>query len=209
MTFIKESCEDFVQVLASKEPVPGGGGASALVGAVGTALGTMVGSLTVGKKKYQAVETEVRDLMDQSQKLQSGLLQLVQQDAEVFAPLAQAYGMPKETQEQREEKSAVMEQALKAACEVPLAIMEKCCQGIDLCGKFADKGSAMAISDAGAGAVFCRAALAGASLNVYINTKAMKDREYADTADRKADEMLKDYLEKADRILEQVFSAIR
>lgn len=209
MSFIKESCEDFVQVLASKEPVPGGGGASALVGAVGTALGAMVGSLTVGKKKYEAVEVEVRTLIDQSGKLQAELLDLVQQDADVFAPLAKAYGMPKETREQQEEKDRVMEQALKAACEVPLSIMEKCCQGIDLCGEFADKGSSMAISDAGAGAVFCRAALAGASLNVYINTKAMKDREYADRANTKADEMLRDYTEKADRILEQVFAAIK
>lgn len=209
MSFVKESCENFVQVLAGKDPVPGGGGASALVGAVGAALGNMVGSLTVGKKKYKDVETEITDMMDKSQKLQSELLDLVQQDAEVFAPLAKAYGMPKETQQQKEEKERVMEQALKAACEVPLEIMEKCCQGIELCGLFAEKGSTMAISDAGAGATFCRAALAGASLNVYINTKAMKDRGYAKAANEKADRMLEIYTKKADQILEQVFSAIR
>ncbi|MCQ4638232.1 cyclodeaminase/cyclohydrolase family protein [Anaerovorax odorimutans] len=209
MTFVKESCEDFVEVLSGSEPVPGGGGASALVGAIGTALGNMVGSLTVGKKKYKDVEEEIKALMDRSRLLQRELLDLVQQDAEVFAPLAKAYGMPKETEEQKEEKVRVMEQALVGACEVPLAIMEKCCQGIELCGRFADKGSTMAISDAGAGAAFCRAALAGASLNVYINTKAMKNREYADAANKRADEMLKNYTEKADRILEQVLAAIK
>lgn len=209
MSYIKESCEDFVKVLASSSPTPGGGGASALVGAVGAALGTMVGSLTVGKKKYQEVEEEIRRLMDQSQTLQNQLLDLVQQDAEVFAPLAAAYKMPKETKEQQEEKETVMEAALKGACSVPLAIMEKCCEGIDLCGLFAEKGSVMAVSDAGAGASFCRAALQSASFNVYINTKSMKDREYAREANARADRMLEEYGKKADKILQQVFAAIK
>lgn len=209
MSYIKESCEDFVKVLASSSPTPGGGGASALVGAVGAALGTMVGSLTVGKKKYQEVEEEIRRLMDQSQNLQNQLLALVQQDAECFAPLAAAYKMPKETKEQQEEKQRVMEAALKEACGVPLSIMEKCCEGIDLCGQFAEKGSIMAVSDAGAGASFCRAALQSASFNVYINTKFMKDKKYAGEANARADRMLSEYGKKADRIIEQVFAAIK
>lgn len=209
MDYIKESCEDFVQVLSSKEPVPGGGGASALVGAVGTALGGMVGSLTVGKKKYKDVEGDIRGMMEESRQLQSHLLELVQQDAEAFAPLAKAYGMPKETAAQQEEKAKVLEAALKEACRVPLEIMEKCCQGIELCGAFADKGSVMAVSDAGAGASFCRAALQSASLNVYINTKSMKDRTYAEEINEKAGGMLDHYMKKADNILEQVFAVIK
>ena len=209
MIYIKESCEDFVQVLSSKEPVPGGGGASALVGAVGTALGGMVGSLTAGKKKYQDVEDEIKGMMEESRQLQNRLLAMVQQDAESFAPLAKAYGMPKETEAQKAEKEKVLEAALKEACRVPLAIMESCCQGIDLCGAFASKGSVMAISDAGAGAGFCRAALQSASLNVYINTKSMKDRAYAEEINQKADGMLEHYMKKADGILEQVFAAIK
>lgn len=209
MSYIKESCEDFVKVLASSSPTPGGGGASALVGAVGAALGTMVGSLTVGKKKYQHVEEEIRRLMEQSQNLQDQLLALVQQDAECFAPLAAAYKMPKETKEQQEEKDRVMEEALKGACSVPLSIMEKCCEGIDLCGQFAEKGSIMAVSDAGAGASFCRAALQSASFNIYINTKSMKDREYAQGANARADKMLEEYGKKADQILQQVFETIK
>lgn len=209
MSYIKESCESFVQVLASKEPTPGGGGASALVGAVGTALGNMVGSLTVGKKKYQDVEAEIKDMMQQSQDLQQELLDLVQKDAAGFEPLAAAYGLPKETEAQKAEKERVMEMALKAACRVPFEIMEKCCQGIDLCGQFAEKGSKLAISDAGAGASFCRAALQSASFNIYINTKLLKDRAFAEAANRKADEMLRTYMKKADQIIEQVFAAIR
>lgn len=209
MSYTKESCEAFVQVLSSKSPTPGGGGASALVGAVGTALGNMVGSLTVGKKKYREVEEEIKSMMEQSQNLQKELLDLVQKDADSFAPLAAAYGLPKETAEQKEEKEKVLEAALKNACQVPFEIMEKCCQGIDLCGVFAEKGSKLAISDAGAGASFCRAALQSASFNIYINTKSVKDREFAEAANKRADEMLDTYMKKADQIIEQVFAAIR
>lgn len=148
-------------------------------------------------------------MMDESQQLQDQLLDLVQRDAEAFAPLAKAYGMPKETKEQQEEKEQVLELALKEACQAPLAIMEKCCQGINLCSGFADKGSVMAISDAGAGASFCRAALQSASLNVYINTKSMKDRIQAEEINEKANAMLECYLKKADEILEQVLQAIK
>ncbi len=209
LDYVKQSCEDFVQVLSSKEPVPGGGGASALVGAVGTALGGMVGSLTLGKKKYKDVELEIQRLMEKSQRLQNQLLELVQQDAAAFAPLAKAYGMPKETESQRKEKETVLEQALKEACRVPLETMERCCQGINLCAAFAEKGSRLAISDAGAGASFCRAALQSASLNVYINTRSMQDRVYAASINRKADGMLDEYMKKADEVLRQVFAAVK
>lgn len=209
MSYIEKSCRQFIEVLSSKEPTPGGGGASALVGAVGTALGGMVGSLTAGKKKYKEVEAEIKQMMEVSNQLQNDLLDLVQKDAEAFAPLARAYSMPKETKEEQEEKNRVMEAALKEACGVPFEIMENCCRGIDLCGSFAEKGSVMAVSDAGAGASFCRAALQSASLNVYINTKSMKDRDYAEQANRKADEMLAVYTKKADEILANVFAAIK
>lgn len=209
MSYIKESCEDFVRVLASSEPTPGGGGASALVGALGAALGNMVGSLTTGKKKYREVEEEIQSLMAEAAELQKELLDLVQKDAESFAPLAAAYKMPKDTKEEQEEKTRVMENALKAACSVPFEIMEKCARGIDLCGEFAEKGSVMAVSDAGAGANLCWAALQSASLNIYINTKAMADREYAQQENARADRMLEEYGQKAERISKKVMAAIR
>ena len=99
MGFSTSTCTEFVEVLASKAPVPGGGGASALVGAVGTALGNMVGSLTVGKKKYADVEEEMWELKGKCDQLQKDFLRLIERDAEVFEPLSKAYGMPKETEE--------------------------------------------------------------------------------------------------------------
>lgn len=209
MGFSTVPCDEFVTVLASKAPVPGGGGASALVGAVGTALGNMVGSLTVGKKKYAAVEEEMQELKAKADVLQKELLHLVERDAEVFEPLSKAYGMPKETEEEKAEKARVMEAALKEACSVPMEIMEKCCEAIDLLVEFAAKGSVLAISDAGVGAAFCKAALEGASLNVYINTKSMADREYAKSLNKKCDEMLEKYTKIAEDVFESVLGRLK
>lgn len=204
MSFTKGSCEQFVQVLASKAPVPGGGGASALVGAIGTALGNMVGSLTVGKKKYADVEEEMQALRAKSDALQSELLALVEKDAEVFEPLSKAYGMPRETEEQKAEKARVMAVVLKDACAVPVEIMRKCCEAIDIAEQFAAKGSTLAISDAGCAAACLKAALLGASLNVFINTKSMEDREHAGQINAEAERMIQTYGAKADAIFASV-----
>lgn len=209
MGFTKGTCEEFVEVLASKAPVPGGGGASALVGAVGMALGNMVGSLTVGKKKYADVEADMIAMKEKATALQADFLRLVEADAEAFEPLSKAYGMPKETEEEKAEKARVMAIVLKDACAVPMEIMEKCCEAIDVIEEFAAKGSALAISDAGVGVVFCKAALLGASLNVFINTKSMADKEYAASLNEKADKMIADYSKKADEIFAAVNARLR
>lgn len=209
MDFTEKSCRGFSELLASKAPVPGGGGVSALVGALGAALGNMVGALTVGKKKYAEVEGEIRNLMEQAEVLRQELLALVQEDAESFAPLAAAYGMPKETDSEKAEKARVLEEALKTACGAPLEIMEKCCRVIDLQKEFAEKGSALAVSDAGVGVIFAKAALQGAALNVFINTSSMKDREYAEAIDCKAEEMLTEYTVAADTVYASVYSRLR
>ena len=209
MGFSTVPCNEFVEVLASKAPVPGGGGASALVGAIGTALGNMVGSLTVGKKKYADVEEEMYALKAKCDTLQKELLALVEKDAEVFEPLSKAYGMPRNTEEEKAEKARVMEIVLKDACSVPMEIMEKCCEAIELIQEFAAKGSTLAISDAGVGAAFCKAALEGASLNVYINTKSMKNREYAEELNAKADDMLAKYPKMAEEIFESVLGRLK
>lgn len=198
------SCEAFVEVLASKAPTPGGGGAAALVGAIGTALGNMVGSLTVGKKKYADVQEDMERLKGCADELQGRLLELVAKDAEVFTPLSRAYGMPHATEEEKAEKQRVMEGCLKQCCDVPLQIMRACCEAIDLCDEFAQKGSALAISDAGCGVICCKAALQAASLNVFINTKSMTDREHAEKVNAEARDMLAGYCTKAD----DVFAAV-
>ncbi len=204
MDFTNSSCREFVTVLASKEPVPGGGGASALVGAIGMALGNMVGSLTVGKKKYADVQDDIIALKAKADALQDDLLALVAKDAEVFEPLSRAYGMPKDTPEQEAEKAKVMEKCLRECCDVPMAIMQKCCDAIDLHQEFAAKGTAIAISDVGCGVVVCKAAMQAASLNVFINTKSMGDRAYAEDVNARANAMLDKYTKLADAIYADV-----
>ena len=204
MEIYKQSCENFIEELASKAPVPGGGGASAFVGAVGVALGNMVANLTIGKKKYADVEDELIVLREKAYVLQKELLLLVEKDAKVFEPLAAAYGLPKETEEEKAYKEKVMEEVLREASAVPMEIMEKICEAILLHKEFAAKGSVLAISDAGVGATFCKAALEGASLNVFINTKSMKDREYAEELNQKAEEMLSVYVPMAEEIFMSV-----
>lgn len=200
MDMTMESCRKFVEVLASNAPAPGGGGAAALVGAVGTALGNMVGSLTVGKKKYAAVEGEIIALKEKCDLLQKELLDLVKKDADGFEPLAKAYGIPKDDPNRDE----ILEKATIEACAVPMEIMEKCCEALDCIQIFAEKGSRLAVSDAGCGAVCCKAALQSASLNVFINTKSMKTRELAEEMNRKANEMLTKYCALADEIFDAV-----
>ena len=209
MEMMEKSCGQFLAELAGKAPTPGGGGASALVGAAGVALGNMVGSLTVGKKKYAAMEANIQALNARAETLRRELEALVQADAEAFAPLAAAYGLPKDTPEQVVHKSAVLEKALDAACAVPLQIMEKCAEGITLAEEYAAKGSVMAVSDAGCAAALCKAALQAASLNVFINTKLMADRSRADVLDAKADNLLNEFVPRADAVFESVMQKLR
>ncbi len=209
MKLTENSCAAFVAALASKAPAPGGGGASALCGALGAALGNMVGSLTVGKKKYAAVEDEINEMRARCDAVQAELLSLVERDAEAFAPLAAAYRMPADTPERRAEKDAVMEPALDAACAVPIAIMEQCAAAVELTERFAAKGSAIAVSDAGVGAALCRAALEGASLNVFINAKAMKNRDRARAYEARADALLREYVPRAAATFDAVRARLR
>ena len=201
MDITTQSCRNFVEVLASDAPAPGGGGAAALVGAVGAALGNMVASLTVGKKKYAAVEVEIAALKAKCDTLQRQLLDQVQADELGFLPLAKAYAIPKDDPT----RDTVMEEALLQACQTPMKIMELCCDAISCMRIFAEKGSRLAVSDAGCGAVLCKAAMQAASLNVFTNTKLMKNRSVADEMNAKATAMLDTYCPIAD----EVFNAVK
>ena len=197
---MEKPCTEFLSVLASKAAVPGGGGAAALVGAAGMALGNMVGCLTEGKKKYAAVEADIQRLNARAGELRRELEGLVEADAEAFAPLAKAYSIPKDDPARAE----IMEKALDAACAVPLEILEKCAEGVALAEEYAAKGSVLAVSDAGCAALFCKAAMQAAGLNVAINTRLMADREKAAALDKKARALLAEYGPRADAVYTQV-----
>ena len=196
-----KSVTEFTELIASTAPAPGGGGASAAVAAVAVALGDMVGELTVGKKKYADVEDDIRALMARAQELRVRLLELIDEDDENFTPLSKAYGIPKDAPGRDEE----LERCLRIAASAPLEIFNICCEIIELQDEFAHKGSRLMLSDAATGAAFARAALLGAAANVRVNTKLMKDREYAEKLNAVLDGKMDMYSAKADEIFHFVY----
>lgn len=204
-----DNYKDFLVKLASAAPVPGGGGAAALVGATGTALASMVCNLTLGKKKYDSVQEDIKRIINKAEILRNELEKLIEEDAEVFEPLSKAYGLPKNTEEEKKIKEETMEKALKLACSVPLDIMKKALEAIDLHEELSVKGTRIAVSDVGVGVLLCKSSLLGASLNVFINTKLMKDRNYAALINDKTNTMLTLGSKKADRIYREVEILIR
>ena len=202
---IDKSCADFAAVLASKAPVPGGGGAAALVGALGTALCSMVGNLTVGRKKYAQYEADVKRMLEKGAAVQERLLDLVDKDAEAFEPLSKAYSIPKDDPKHDE----TLEAATKFACEAPVEMMKACCEAIELLEEMLEKGSVTLVSDVGCGALCCAAALESASMNIFVNTKTLLDREAAAKLDDQADAMLREYLPRARKVADEVNRRLR
>ncbi len=168
--------EEFVDVLNSAEPTPGGGGASALAGALSAALCGMVAHLTTGKKKYAEYQGEIDKILEETKALCVRMEDLIAEDAKAFAPLAAAYGIPKEDPD----RAKILEDALVNAAEAPYKIVEAAGDVRDIVVRLADIGSRLAISDVGVAAALCSATAKGAAMNVYINTKLMADRDKAD-----------------------------
>ena len=199
----------FLDVLASAAPVPGGGGASAVAGALAASLGQMVANLTSGKKRYVDVQPRIDEIIPELERLRARLMELVDEDAEAFEPLSRAYGLPRATDEERAHKAEVMEAALRVASEPPYKIMETICEVIDLLEELGRIGTRIAISDVGVGAAFAGAALRGASLNVFINAKSMKDRDYADELVSRTQALLDEGCAKAEKTFLDVERGIR
>lgn len=205
----EQKMDEFLQVLSSSAPVPGGGGASAYVAAIGMALGAMVANLTTGKKKYAEYQQEIEETIDKADILVKELAVFMDKDAESFEPLSKAYGLPKDTPQQIEERAVIMENALVKASEAPLELMEKIIEAEEVLDRLSIIGSNLAISDAGVGIQMAKAALNGASLNVFINTKLMKNSETAEMMNKKADELLSKGNEIADKVFAVVMGKIR
>lgn len=205
MKMLEKPATQFLSELSSNAPVPGGGGASAAVGAFAAALGMMVTNLTIGKKKYADYEEEVKTVRDRLEGLRDQLIDLVDGDAVAFEPLSKAYSIPKDDPE----RDTIMENALYEASVVPMSIMETVLAAAKELEILVEKGSKLAVSDVGVGILFAQAAIEGASLNVYINTKSMKDRERAAALDAKADAIIAEGAALKERIYDGVLAAIK
>lgn len=167
--------ESYVNQLSSSSPTPGGGGTSALFGALGSALGSMVAALTAGKKKYAEYEQDIQKILAETARLNQRFLELMEADEKAFAPLSRAYGISKDDPA----RDSLLEEALKGAAEPPIQVLHTCSSLIEVLEELSIKGSRLAISDAACGAAACEAAAKAASMNIFINTKLLKDRSYA------------------------------
>ena len=201
---MEKSCIEFTEALAAKVSVPGGGGAAAYAGALAVALCSMVGNFTAGKKKYFEYEEDVQRMLAEGDEVRVRLLELVEEDAAAFYPLSQAYSIPKEDPTRDE----VLEKCTKDALAGPLEMMRQIARAIDLLEEMNVKGSRMLISDVGCGAALAAAAMRAASMNVFINTRGLKDREHAVRVEAEADELLA-FVPRAEAVAAEVAAAIR
>ena len=199
-----KSCTEFAADLAAKVSVPGGGGAAAYVGALAVALCSMVGNFTTGKKKYAEYEDDVQRMLAEGEQVRTRLLELVEEDAAAFFPLSQAYSIPKEDPMRPE----VLEKCTKDALQGPLEMMRQIARAIELLEEMNVKGSRMLISDVGCGAACAAAAMQAAAMNVFINTKSLQDRAYAQTVEDEAAGLLA-YVPRAEAIADEVMAGIR
>ena len=181
MTEIKDkSIETFLNELASKQATPGGGSAAAVMGAQSAALTSMVCNLTIGKPKYAEVENEMKALLKQSEALREELTGMIKADVDVFNKLMAAYGLPKNTEQEKADRSQQIQVTLKEAAIIPLECARACAKAIKLSRVASEKGNIGVISDAGVAAMAGYSALKSAALNVYINTGSIKDKDFAD-----------------------------
>lgn len=174
------SVQNYLETLASKNATPGGGSAAALMGAQAAALISMVCNLTIGKPKYAEVETQMQDLLQQSESLRETLTGMIKADVDVFNRLMATYTLPKETIEEKEARSEAIQTVLKDATQVPLDCAKACADVIKLSKIAAENGSTAVISDAGVGVMSAYAALKSAALNVYINATSLKDKDFSE-----------------------------
>lgn len=199
----------FLDALASGDPTPGGGGAAAMMGAMGASLVSMVCHLTIGKKGYEGVDGQVRTLLATSEDLRRRLAAMVTEDARAFDTLMSAYRLPKATDDEKAARSLAIQAGLKVATEAPLACARASAEAVRLAAAAVEIGNVNVISDVGVGVLSAKAALRSAALNVNINVPQIQDKAFADTALGEIDSLLAECLPLAERVHGRVKSRMR
>lgn len=196
----------FADLLASDAPAPGGGSAAALEGALGAALTAMVCGLTVGKKKYAEYQELAVESQKKAEDLKARFVDVMDRDTEAFNVVSAAFGMPKETDEEKAIRSAAIQEGLKGCTKTPFEMMELAVETLELTASILGKSNDSAASDLGVSALSLRAAIQGAWLNVLINIGSLKDQDLAADYRKKGEALLKRALPVADQIYETVVS---
>lgn len=194
----------FLDELASSAPAPGGGSAAALAAAIGAALVSMVANLTVGKKKYADVQDDIQRILSHSEALRHKCVKLLEDDVAAYTEVIRAYKMPRDTEEQKQARSATIQEALKGATAVPMELAEACVEILNLCPESAEKGNVRAVSDAGVGALMAEAALRAAAFNVWINLGSIKDKAFVQKEGARLNALLEGKAELKEEILKDV-----
>lgn len=208
MKLIEMKVNEFIQLLGSNEPAPGGGSASGLAGSMGISLTKMVAELTIGKKKYQEHDELAQSVKNQAEKLQDQLLLAIDADTEAFNQVSAVFSMPKETADEKEKRKAAMQNALKGATLAPYHIMELCLSSLQLTEKMLGKSNASAASDLGVAALNLKSALAGAWLNVLINLSSIKDEKFIEQYKQDGQHLLTEGYKTADAIYEDILKVV-
>jgi methenyltetrahydrofolate cyclohydrolase len=198
----------FIDKLASRSPEPGGGSVSALVGALGAALVSMVGNLTLGKERYADVQARVEELLRSSEKLRDELQGLIQKDTEVYAEVSAAFKLPRDSEEQKAERASRVQEALKLATEVPFEIGEKCLEVARLSEISAEIGNVGAVSDAGVAVLLAEAAAQSAALNVKINVNSIEDRAFSESKWARIGEILEEAADLRERVMKVTYEKL-
>jgi len=200
--------EKYLDDLAAKLPAPGGGSVVALVGALGIALLGMVSNFTLGKENYRQNEEEIEKILEKSEDLRERLTELVDEDIRVYGRVSHAYRLPGKTDKEREVRSQAIEKACKQALIVPLEVARSCREGLDLARRLVEIGNIRLVSDVGVAAGLLEAALKGAELNVKINLKAIKDRDFVEEKRKNIDSLVRNRLRIKDEILNETENKI-
>ena len=206
---IDKKVSNFLDELASNSPTPGGGSVAALAGALGASLISMVGNLTVGKKKYEDVEEDIKRIVSSSEKLRYELSQLIEEDVKVFNNFMSTYKMPKETEDEKKIRAEKIQESLIEAAKVPLRVAYKCLDILSLSKEAAEKGNINVVSDAGVAVLMAEAALDSAILNVKINLRMIKDEKVITELCSSIKEILLKEKGQKEKVLEIVEEKIR
>lgn len=202
------SIATFLDDLASERPTPGGGGAAAVSGAIGAALVSMVANLTIGKKNYEAVEEDLKAARAKAEALRAELTAAIEEDVVAFNSVMGAYGLPRATDEEKAKRAEAIQTALKEATLAPLRAVKACFEVIALSAIAADKGNLNVISDAGVAVLAANAGLRSAALNVFINAKAIKDRDFAEKQIAEVNALLAQAAETTEAVYQTVRNKI-
>ena len=199
---------EFVDLLASDAPAPGGGSAAALEGALGAALTAMVCSLTIGKKKYAEFEELAAEAQKKAAGLKARFVDVMDRDTEAFNVVSAAFGMPKATDEEKAARSAAIQKGLEGCTKTPFEMMELAAETLELTASILGKSNDSAASDLGVSALSLRAAIQGAWLNVLINIGNLKNKELAEDYRKKGEALLAKALPLADQIYDTVVKSM-